>query len=109
MLAEASSKIDYSAEIKAQLADAEKKLNRMLGKKNIYTFYLDEIRSVFADPESFIHLNADSFRLTDMGIKAENNASQSASRVSFSELEIINVMKRVVTIIHYNREDLTLN
>lgn len=109
MLAEAGSVKDDAAEIKVQLSETENELYEMLGKKDVFAFYLDEIRKIFAQPEDFIRLNAASFRLTDMGIKVEDNAPQAVNTVCFSELEIIHVLKRVVTIIRYYRDDLNFN
>jgi hypothetical protein len=106
MLHEASRMVEESAAIKAQLAADEKKLNEMLDHKDVFSFYLNEVCKIFATPEQFIHLNADRFKLTDMRIKVSDNSPQSANTVSFSEIEIINVLKRIVAIIHYQRDDM---
>jgi len=105
MLAEASRSKEESAEIKAQIAEAENALNTMLGKKDLYAFYLEEIRRIFASPEKFIQLNNVCLRLTDMGVEVTNDSPKAAHEVYFSELEIVNVLKRVVTIVHYCKED----
>ena len=107
MLTEASKMVRDSASIRAQLAADEKKLNEMLDHKDVFSFYLDEVCKIFSAPESFIHLNADRFRLTDMRIKIDDDARQPANSVNFSEIEIINVLKRIVAIIHYQRDELT--
>ena len=78
----------------------------MVGDKDVFSFYLEEIRKVFAHSEDFIQLNETFCRLNDMGIKVDANTTQSANAVCFSEVEIANVMKRVVTIVCYNRNDI---
>lgn len=107
MLAEASEMLENSLELQEQFAEVENKLNSLLGKKDIYAFYLDEVRKIFDEPEKFINLNVSSLLLTDMRISVDEKSGQRANKVSFSEIEIVNVMKRVVTIIHFNRGDLT--
>lgn len=106
MLAEAHFVSEQAGDIAEELKQAEERLNTMTGDKDVLSFYLDEIRSVLAKPEDFIQLNQACFHLNDMGIKLEGNAGNVVDAVCFSELEIRNVMKRVVAVIRYNRNEI---
>lgn len=106
MLTEASRLVGDTDAIRKKLEADEKLLNSMLDHKDVFSFYLEEIREIFSAPDQFIHLNADRFRLTDMRIKVSDEATQAANNVTFAEIEIINVLKRIVAIIHYQRDEL---
>jgi len=106
LLAEAHGGDDQSEDIKTKIAEAERTLERMPGSQGVLSFYLEEVRNIFARPEEFIRLNVACFRLTDMGIKVNGDTPQPANTVCFSELEITNVMKRVVTVVRYARDDM---
>lgn len=106
MLVEAHFGAEQGADIATELELAESQLKSMTGDNDVLSFYLEEIRKVLAKPEDFIRLNQACFRLNDMGIKLEGDAAQSVNEVCFSELEITNVMKRVVAIIRYNRNEI---
>jgi hypothetical protein len=109
LLAQAHIESEQSADLSVLLEEAETRLKNMTGDMDVFSFYLEEIRKILAQPENFIQLNVTSFRLNDMGIKVDDSAAQSANVVSYSELEITNVMKRVVTIVRYNRNDINCN
>lgn len=109
LLAEAHFAPDHNDDVTDELRAAEARLNTMTGDKDVLSFYLDEIRKVFAQPEKFIRLNQACFHLNDMGIKLDGHAADSVGAVCFSELEVSNVMKRVVAIIRYNRNEISCN
>ena len=106
LLAEAHFESEQCNNLAAELKDAETRLKSITGDRDVLSFYLEEIRKVLAQPENFIQLNVACFHLSDMGIMLEGDAAQSVNAVCFSELEITNVMKRVVTIIRYNRNEI---
>jgi hypothetical protein len=106
LLAEAHEGNELTEDIKSKVAEAELKLERMPGSRDVLSFYLEETRNIFASPEEFIRLSVACFRLTDMGIKVNRDTPQSANTVCFSELEITDVMKRVVTVVRYARDDM---
>lgn len=103
MLAEAHSQVD---KLESDIKQAEKRLEEMTGEKDVLSFYLEEIRKVLEHPEDFIKLNVACFRLNDMGVKVNDEADQSSNVVCFSEVEITDVMKRVVTVIRYNKDEI---
>lgn len=106
LLAEAQLESEQLTEIEEELRNTEIRLEEMTGDKDVLSFYLEEIRKVLAQPEKFIQLNLICYHLNDMGIIVDESADQSANTVYFSELEITNVMKRIVTFIRYNRNDI---
>ena len=106
MLAEAHFDSEESLKLEAELKETQSRLEKMTGDKDILTFYLEEIIKILKEPEKFIQLNVACFRLNDMGIIINNDDKQSTNVVCFSELEITNVMKRVVTIVCYNKDEI---
>ena len=106
LLAEAHEGEERSEDIQTKLAAAEARLDRMPSSQDVLAFYLEEVRKIFANPEDFIRLNIACFRLTDMGIKVNDDTQQTANTVCFSELEIAAVMKRVVTVVRYARSNM---
>jgi len=106
MLAEGHAHQSQSEQLELRCRQAGKKLEKMLGSQDVLSFYLDEVRQILSKPEDFIQLNAACFRLSDMRIVVDENAPQNATTVCFSELEIANVMKRVVAIVSYSRDEM---
>jgi hypothetical protein len=106
MLSSAHVDSEQCADLTVELKEAETRLENITGDRDVFSFYLEEIRKVLAQPEKFIQINTVYFHLNDMGIKLEGKAAQSVNAVSFSELEIANVMKRVVAVICYNKNEI---
>lgn len=94
------------ASLSKDLKEAETRLANITGDSDVLSFYLEEIRKVLSKPENFIQINIACFRLSDMGILLDGEAAQSVNAVCFSELNITNVMKRVVAIIRYNKNEI---
>lgn len=109
MLAQGYADIWQSEALKKQYQEAGEKLEKMLGKHDVLSFYLDEVMRILSKPDDFIQLNVACFRLSDMRIKLDENTSQEANAVCFSELEIASVMKRVVSIASYSRDEMKLS
>lgn len=106
LLAEAHIESEQCSNLAEELKQAETRLHKITGDSDVLSFYLEEIRKILAQPENFIQLNRACFHLSDMGIKLDVEAAHSDDAVCFSELEITNVMKRVVTIIRYNKNEI---
>lgn len=107
MLVQAHIESEQSAELTEQIKDAESRLKNLTGDMDVFSFYLDVIKKILAQPENFIRLNVTSLRLSDMCIIVDDDAEQSANDVSFTEIDITDVMKRVVTIVRYNKDDIS--
>jgi hypothetical protein len=106
MLAEADAGKWQSEKFEKEYKETGKRLEKMLGKQDVFSFYLNEIKQIFSKPEDFIQLNVACFRLSDMRIKVDDKSPQAANTVCFSELEIANVMKRVVAVVSYSRDEM---
>ena len=106
LLAAAHEGKEQPEDLKKQLAEAEQKLDQLPGTQDALPFYLDEIRKILGKPDDFIRLNVACFRLTDMGIMVNDKSPQPVNTVCFSELEIADVMKRVVTVVRYTRDEM---
>ena len=97
---------EASRNITNKLNKAENRLRSMLNKRDILSFYLNEIIEILSHPEKFIRLDKSCFRLNDMGVVVDPNDNASSNTVCFSELEINQVLKRVVTVVCYDKDDL---
>ena len=106
LLTQAHLESEQPAELAAQLKEIEKRLKNMTGDMDVFSFYLEVIRKIFSQPEKFIRLNVASLRLSDMCIIVDADSAQPANDVCFTEIEIANVLKRVITIVRYNRDDI---
>lgn len=107
LLAQAHVESDQPAALAAQLKEAESRLKNLTGDMDVFSFYLDVIKKILAQPENFIRLNVSNMRLSDMCVIVDNDAEQSANDVSYTEIDITDVMKRVVTIVRYHRDDIS--
>lgn len=106
MLAEVTFNTEQVSQIQQKIKQAEVRLETMTGEQDVLSFYLQEIRKVISQPERFIKINKTCMRLNDMGIEVDDS-HLGTKEICFSEVEILNVMKRVVVIICYDRNELT--
>jgi hypothetical protein len=106
LLAQAYMESEKTADLESALKDTETRLKNLTGDMDVFSFYLEEIRKIFACPEDFIQLSKDNFRLSNMCVKVDDHDEQSANDVCFTELKITNVMKHVVTVVRYNKGDI---
>ena len=105
MLAEVTFNTEQVSQIQQKIKQAEVRLETMMGEQDVLSFYLQEIRKVISQPERFININKTCVRLNDMGIEVDDS-HLSTKEICFSEVEILNVMKRVVVIICYDRNEI---
>lgn len=98
-----------SSELQRQYLEAGKKLESMLKKQDVLSFYLDQVSQILSRPEDFIQLNVACFRLSDMRIRLSDDSPQTANTVCFSEIEIANVMRRVIAIAGYTRDEMKIS
>ncbi len=89
-------------DIEGDLRIAEGKLRQLPASEQVLDAYLGEIQQVMSQPERFIQMNEVCLRLNNMGIIADTDASHAVNTVCFSELEIAEVLKRVVTVVHFS-------
>ncbi len=98
--------LEQISQLEAHLSEAEHKLELLPGHHELFESYLEEVRTIFSNPEDFIHMHLACFRLNDMGIKLDDEAASSGNTLCFSELEIAGVLKRVVTLVRLPRSEL---
>jgi len=89
-------------DIEGDLRITEGKLRQLPASEQVLDTYLGEIQQVMSQPERFIQMNEVCLRLNNMGIIADTDASHAVNTVCFSELEIAEVLKRVVTVVHFS-------
>ena len=68
--------------------------------------HLEQVRNILAHPEKMIRLNHVSLNLTRMGVKVEDNSTQSSSKIELAELEINDTWRRIITIVKYPRNEM---
>lgn len=94
------------AEVEVQLADAEKQLSEMPVNRDAPLGYLNEVKSILAHPETFLKLEIVTMKLTRMGIKVSGESTEACYTIRFAKLDIANVLKRVVAIVRYPRDEM---
>lgn len=92
--------------IEAKLAVAEEELRHMPATRDAPRDYLQEVKAILERPQAFIQLKRVSFQLTRMSIKADAASPQPTNTVELAEIEITNVLKRVVLIVRYPRAEM---
>jgi hypothetical protein len=97
---------DGGNETELELAETERKLREVPAALDAPRDYLNEVARILAHPEKFISLRQEHLNLTRLSIKADSQSSQSANAITLAELEIPDVLKRVVTIVHYPRAEM---
>ncbi len=108
LMAAAKEEVDSGEGLEEALSDAQQRLQALPARQNLLAHYLDEISTILTHPEEFIHMNVACFRLTDMGIKVDGDSQQSTNTVCFSELEVAKVLRRVVVLVRYPREEMAV-
>lgn len=94
---------ELSVNIEQQIAENEKKLQKLPESWNAPRFYMEIIKKILTHPEKFIRIKEKSFNVTKTGIVTSDGSSQSVSTIHFKEILIANVLKRVVAIVRYPR------
>jgi len=105
MLASASA-ATLSVDIEQQISQTDKKLEKLPASWEAPEYYLEVIKNILLQPESFIRIKVDSFNINKMGIVSSDEASNSVNCIQFTEIVIANVLKRVVAIVRYPRSEM---
>ena len=95
-----------SVNIEQQIAENEKKLQKLPASWNAPQFYLEIIKHTFIHPDNFIRIKAKSFNITKMGIVTSDDSSQSVNNIHFNEILIANVLEKVIAIVRYPRGEM---
>jgi hypothetical protein len=106
LLATASAGDAGTGDIEAKLAEAEAQLKQAPVTRDAPREYLHEVKAILEQPQDFVRLRRVSFQLTRMGIKVDEHSDQPAHSIELAEIEVTNVLKRVVVIVCYPRADM---
>ena len=106
LLATVSAGDTGSGDIEGKLAEAEAQLKQAPATRDAPRNYLHEVKAILEQPQEFIRLRRVSFRLNRMGIKVDEKSEQPAHCIELAEIEVSNVLKRVVAIVCYPRADM---
>ncbi len=101
LMASARSQETDIESIQEDLLLTEAQLHQLPASDKVLESYLQEIQEIFQRPDHFIEMNVACFRLNHMGIRVDGDTGLPASTVCFSELEIAQVLRRVVTLVHF--------
>lgn len=94
------------AGIGEKLAEAEARLKQAPATRDAPRDYLHEVKSILEQPQAFIRLRRVSFQLTRMGVKVDADSGEPAHTVEVAEVEVTDVLKRVVVIVSYPRAEM---
>lgn len=92
--------------IEEKLAVAEAKLKLMPATRDAPRDYLHEVKAILEQPQAFIQLKRVSFQLTKLGVKTDASSPHPTNTVDLAEIEITNVLRRVVLIVRYPRAEM---
>jgi len=106
LLAAASPDEAGIGEIEEKLAEAEARLKQAPATRDAPRDYLHEVKSILEQPQAFIRLRRVSFQLTRMGVKVDADSGEPAHTVEVAEVEVTDVLKRVVVIVCYPRAEM---
>lgn len=95
-----------ACEIEQKLADTRHKLEHMPASRDAPRYYLDMVKELLAQPDNFVQMTVKTFALNKMGIVAHGDSSQPVNTIRIDELLIANVLKRVVAIVCYPRNEM---
>ncbi len=95
-----------SGNIEEKLAETQAQLDQAPATHDAPRDYLRQVIAILEQPQEFLRLRRVSFQLTRMGIKVEENSDQPAHSIELAEIEVTNVLKRVVAIVCYPRDDM---
>ncbi len=104
LLATASAGELESGNIEGKLAETQAQLDQAPATYDAPRDYLRQVIAILEQPQEFLRLRRVSFQLTRMGIKVEENSDQPAHSIELAEIEVTNVLKRVVAIVCYPRD-----
>ena len=99
-------KTKQSVDIEQQIAENEKKLNKLPASWEAPRYYLETIKNILTRPENFIRIKARSFGITNLGVVSSENVSQTVNTIHFKEILIADVLERVVAIVRYPRNEM---
>ena len=101
-----TTEVELSENVEQQIAELEKKLQKLPTTWDAPRFYMEIIKEILTQPENFIRIKTKSFNITKKGIVTNEKSSQSVNTIHFNEILIANVLERVVAIVRYPRSEM---
>ena len=92
--------------IREQIEETEDQLKKISPQWELPRYYIDQVKNILEHPEEFIRLERVFVKINKMGIKISDKSSQDGSLIRLDELTIDNVLKRVVVIVCYPRNEM---
>lgn len=89
-----------------QIAETEDELKKVPPQWELPRYYIDQVINILEHPEEFIRLEPVFVNINNMGIKISDKSSPDGSLIRLDELTIDNVLKRVVVIVCYPRNEM---
>ena len=89
-----------------KIEENEIKLKEMPPKWKLPNYYIEQVNHILNHPEAFIRLETSYVNISKMGIKVNDKSSKDASLIRLDELTIDNVLKRVIVIVSYPRNEM---
>lgn len=102
-----SYKVDSQCEVIIEkIAETENKIKNISPQWELPRYYIKQVKKILDHPEQFIRLETLSVKLNNMGIKISDNSNQDADLIPLDELTIANVLKRIIVIVRYPRNEM---
>jgi hypothetical protein len=95
---------DDTRQIEQKLAEAEQRLQQLPVARDAPREYLHQVRGILERPRDFIQLRRVSFNLNRLGVKVDG--ASAGRRIELAEIGVARVLKRVVVIACYPRNEL---
>jgi len=89
-----------------QIAETEGELKKMPPQWELPNYYIEQVNNILEHPEEFIRLEQVFVNINNMGIKVSDESSKDGNCIRLDELTIENVLKRVVVIVSYPRNEM---
>ena len=106
-LLSSGNKVDSECEgILEQIAETESELKKLPPQWELPNYYIEQVTNILEHPEEFIRMEHVFANINKMGIKISDKSTKDGSLIRLDELTIDNVLKRVVVIVCYRRNEM---
>ncbi|MDH5602053.1 MAG: hypothetical protein OEY78_12215, partial [Gammaproteobacteria bacterium] len=89
-----------------KIEETKDKLKEVPPQWELPRYYIDQVNNLLEHPEEFIRLEPVRVNINNMGIKISDKSTEDSSLICLDELTIDNVLKRVVVIACYPRDEM---
>ena len=89
-----------------QIVETEDELKKLPPQWELPNYYIEQVNTIFEHPEEFIRLESRFVNINNMGIKVSDKSSKDGDCIRLDELTIDNVLKRVIVLVSYPRDEM---